>query len=99
VKRYYITALVLIILFAVVPFASAILGNVIASGAGCTLNEAEAHSCIIHGHDYGEALYALGMGLWLMIFTLPVAEIALILWAIVLTVHLLLRWRRGSRDR
>jgi hypothetical protein len=96
-KRYDIITFVLIILFGIAPFASAILGSVIANGAGCTFNEAESHSCIIHGHDYGgNALYALDAPL-VDDFTLPVAEISLTLWGIVLIVHLLVRRRRRGR--
>jgi hypothetical protein len=97
VKKYYAIALVLIILLAFAPFASAILGSVIANSAGCTLNEAGAHSCIIHGHDYGEALYTMGMGFWMIIFTVPAAEFACLLWVVVLATHLLIRRRRRDR--
>jgi hypothetical protein len=96
-KKYYGAALVLIILFALVPFGSAILGSAIANSAGCTLNEAGAHSCILHGHDYGETLYRMGMGFWMFIFTVPLAEFACLLWVVVLVIHLLIRRRRRGR--
>lgn len=98
-KRCYIITLVLIMLFAFAPFPSSLLGSVIATSAGCTLNEAGSHSCIIHGHDYGATLYTMGMGLWMIIFTFPIAEIAFILWVAVLTIHLLVRRWRRFRDR
>jgi hypothetical protein len=96
-KKYYFVSLVLIILFAIAPFAFPIVGSIVANTAGCTLNEAEAHSCIIHGHDYGETLYTMGMGFWLIIFTFPVAEVAFILWVIALAIHLVVRRRRRGR--
>jgi hypothetical protein len=97
IKKYYAIVLVLIILLALGPFASAILASVVANSAGCTLNEAGTNSCIIHGHDYGETLYTMGMSFGMIIFTLPLAEFAFLLWVVVLAIHLVSR--RGRRSR
>jgi hypothetical protein len=96
-KKYYIISLVLIVIVAIAPFALAFLGSAIANTAGCALIEAEVHGCVIQGHDYGETLYAMGMSLWMIIFTAPLAELAVILWATSLIVHLAAR--RRSRRR
>lgn len=98
-KRWYIAALAAIILFATTPFVSTLLASLVANTAACTLNEASPTPCIIYGHDCGELLYMMGMGIWMSIFTIPVSEIALLIWAITLIIHLLIRRQRRGRYR
>jgi hypothetical protein len=97
VKRYYIGSLILIALFGGYPFASMLVASFVANAAGCGLDEGQAHACIIHGHDYGPRLYEMAVSVWLMIFTLPLAELAFLIWIVVLAIDLTrqhLRWRR-----
>jgi len=96
VKRYYIGALAVILLFGGYPIASAFLASLVANAAGCRLDESQSHSCIIWGFDYGERLYGMAMSSWLMLFTLPAAELAIFVWAVVLAIHLMRRRLRRS---
>lgn len=77
--RRYVVVLMgfLIILFMISPFIVTGLASLTANLAGCELNEGEIHACVIHGKDYGEALYKMGMFLWMIVFTVPMGALAL----------------------
>lgn len=87
--RLYASSLLAIIVFALFPVASVLLAGLIATPAGCELNEAVVNPCIIAGIDLGELLYAMGVLGWLMIGTIPVGVILLAIWAAILICHLI----------
>src|SRR5881397_3050264 len=60
---WYLLALFLILSFAFAPIGSVMLCAWIANAYGCKVDEGSVHPCIINGHDYGELLYDLGVGL------------------------------------
>lgn len=96
-RRSVIVALLGAGLFAFSPILVTALASLIANAAGCELNEGQAHACIIAGRDYGDLLYRMGLFGWVMIFTIPVGEIALAIWGIALLARFL--WKVWARRR
>ncbi len=83
----YGLALALIILVALAPVFAVILCSAIANAYGCKVDEGSIHPCMIHGKDYGEQLYALGVSGWLMLATLPAGALAAAIWLVALILH------------
>ncbi len=94
--RAYGFALAAILVIALFPVLSVAAAGIVADAAGCELNEAAAHPCLIGGVDFGEMLYAMGVLGWLMLGSLPVGGVLLMGWAIALLVHLR-QWRAMRR--
>ncbi|MCW0058537.1 hypothetical protein [Burkholderia pseudomallei] len=94
--RAYGFALAAILVIALFPVLSVAAAGIVADAAGCELNEAAAHPCLIGGVDFGEMLYAMGVLGWLMLGSLPVGGVLLMGWAIALLVHLR-QWRAPAR--
>jgi hypothetical protein len=99
VKWYYIGSLILIALFGGYPIALMFLSSFVANAAGCRLDEGQAHACIIHGYDYGPRLYEMAVSVWLMMFTFPAAELAFLIWIVVLAIDLTRRHLRRRRQQ
>ncbi|AGK48806.1 hypothetical protein BTI_3316 [Burkholderia thailandensis MSMB121] len=99
--RAYGFALAAILVIALFPVLSVAAARIVADAAGCELNEAAVHPCLIGGIDFGETLYAMGVLGWLMLGSLPVGGLLLTGWAIALLVHLRRRcaMRRGDARR
>jgi hypothetical protein len=74
------------LLFAIAPFISVAIASAIAAWAGCTLNEADVHRCVVCGVDIGHALgfmYVMG---WCFFLTVPIGAalfVVSILWLVV----------------
>lgn len=96
-RRFVITALLGIALFAFSPIIVTTLASFIANAAGCELNEGKAHACFIAGKDYGDLLYSMGVFGWMIIFTFPLGEIALAVWVGALLARFL--WKAFVRKR
>lgn len=94
--RAYGFALAAILVIALFPVLSVAAAGIVADAAGCELNEAAAHPCLIGGVDFGEMLYAMGVLGWLMLGSLPVGGVLLMGWAIALLAHLR-QWRAMRR--
>jgi hypothetical protein len=92
--RRMIWALAMILLFGALPLASALFAVLFTSAFGCTLNEGDPHPCVVMGFDFGFLMYQMGLGVLLLIFTIPLAGLALIVWLIVLVVLLYKRRHR-----
>jgi hypothetical protein len=75
-----------------------LLGTAIAvsSVAGCTLNEATIHPCVILGWDAGGLLYTFAVSGWLMLVTLPFMAVTTALW-LGRGVYLVVRWLIARR--
>jgi hypothetical protein len=69
----------LIALWMAGPLVLAFTAGGIALAAGCTLNEAGAHPCVVFGSDLGETLYAMGVMGFLAIATIPTGLALLVL--------------------
>ena len=83
----YWIALFLIAAFALAPIGSVIACSVIANANGCRVDEGSVHPCVIHGKDYGELLYTLGVLGWFMLLTIPAGALAFFAWLIILLLH------------
>ncbi|MDN7673792.1 hypothetical protein QZM22_15010 [Burkholderia oklahomensis] len=95
--RAYGFALAAILVIALLPILSVAAAGIVADAAGCALNEASVHPCLIGGIDFGETLYAMGVLGWLMLGSLPIGGLLLMAWAIALLAQLLRR--RASTRR
>lgn len=73
------------------PVGLAMLAGLVASAAGCTLNEATAHPCVIGGVDIGGALYFVGVMGWLSLATLPIGGMVFLAGLVVLILGFLRR--------
>lgn len=78
------TSLFVILGVALLPVASVAVAGLVAEAAGCTLNEARAHPCVIAGLDWGGLLYTMGVLGWLMLATIPIGGALLAFWAVAL---------------
>ena len=54
---------------------------------GCQVDEANAHPCMVLGHDIGGLLYDLGVMGWLMLVTIPTGAFALLIFTLVLVAN------------
>ena len=93
-KRMMIWALALILLFGTFPLLTLLSAVLFASAFGCQLDEGSIHPCIVLGLDFGGLLYPMAVGGWFVMFTIPLAGLALIVWLIVLVVLLFTRRHR-----
>ena len=93
-KRMMIWALALILLFGTFPLLTLLSAVLFASAFGCQLDEGSIHPCIVLGLDSGGLLYPMAVGGWFVMFTIPLAGSALIVWLIVLVVLLFTRRHR-----
>jgi hypothetical protein len=87
-------ALAAILAIAAAPFALALGASLIPTSLGCELNEGDVHSCAVFGVDLGYPLYAAGLTGLILLFGLPIAGIAFLIWLVVAAAALFLRWRR-----
>jgi hypothetical protein len=83
----YWLLLVLILLFALAPVFSVLLGGFLAEANGCVLNEGSINPCMIGGADWGGTLYMLFVMGWFALATLPLGGGALIVWLVILIIH------------
>ena len=100
-KRNLLKASLTLIFASVVIGASPILSVILASGvatsAGCVLNEARPHPCLIGPFDAGSLLYALGVSGWFMLVTVPAGLAGVGVGLVFLVVALVQRGRRVTR--
>ena len=90
-RLYTVLALVTALSFA--PLFSVWAASEIASALGCTLNEGDAHPCILLGVDIGEALFSMFVMGWFMLMTLPGMVITPLIWLGLLIRALIRRTR------
>jgi hypothetical protein len=74
------------------PMLATLFAAMVASLAGCRLDEGDAHPCLILGVDWGDTLYALGVMFWLELATIWLVPIGLVV-AIIGAVYAI-RMRR-----
>ncbi|MDO9412792.1 MAG: hypothetical protein Q7T81_09500 [Pseudolabrys sp.] len=93
-KKTMLLVLVLIVLFALAPIISLLTAIGIANIGGCQLDEGNVHACVLLGMDFGTLLYAMGVMGWMALMTVPLAGMALGVWAVAALV-LYIRARRA----
>ena len=89
-------ALAAILAVAAAPFVLALGAGMIATLLGCQLDESDIHPCVISGVDLGYPLYATALTGLIMLFGLPFAGAAFLIWLVVAGVAVLFRWRRSD---
>lgn len=90
-------AFALIVSFALMPVISVMTSIGIASIAGCHLNEASTHPCVIMGVDIGGLLALMFVAGWFALATVPAGAVALLIWAVV-AIALFIRSRSHKRS-
>lgn len=70
----------------VLPLLTALLAGAIANLAKCELDEGSVHPCVIAGKDVGNLLYAMGVGGWFTLMTLPAAFFLALIYSVYLLV-------------
>ena len=96
-KPRMIWALAMILAFGALPVVSLLLAVLFATAFGCQLDEGSVHPCVVLGLDFGGLLYPMAVGGWFVMFTIPLAGLALLVWLIVLVVLLVRRrYRRAD---
>jgi hypothetical protein len=89
-------ALAAILAVAAAPFVFAFGAGLVAMALGCRLDESDVHPCMISGVDLGYPLYATALTGLILLFGLPFAGIAFLIWLVVAGAALFLRWRRSD---
>jgi MFS family permease len=90
-QRAFVLALIILAtLWAWSPFLGVVVAGIIADYGGCVGNEGGVHPCVIGGHDYGQYIYRLTVGGWMMLVTWPFMLASIPVWIVII-----IRWRRG----
>jgi hypothetical protein len=89
-------ALAAILAVAAAPFLLALGADLVAMALGCPLDESDVHPCMISGVDLGYPLYATALTGLIMLFGLPFAGAAFLIWLVVAGAAVFLRWRRSD---
>ncbi len=89
-------ALAAILAVAAAPFLLALGAGLIAILLGCQLDESDVHPCMISGVDLGYPLYATALTGLIILFGLPFAGAAFLIWLVVVGVAVFFRWRRSD---
>jgi Na+/phosphate symporter len=83
------------IFFAFLPLIPTLIAVLIASFFDCTLNEGNAHSCIVFGSDIGDTLYAMGLTFWLALATIQIGVVGLLFSIVWYVIVFLKRSKNG----
>ena len=84
-----------LLLFTIAPILITFLADLIAAIFGATLNEGNAHPCLLGGYDLGPLLYSMFVYGWLMLMTVPVGFILIL----ALTISLVVARRLDSKRK
>lgn len=85
-KRLLMWGAALVTIVAWAPAVAVVVAYTVAGWAGCQVDEASAHSCLIGPVDVGGLLYLMGVSGWYFLATWPVAFLAVLFWTIALIV-------------
>ncbi|MET0688916.1 MAG: hypothetical protein ABWY38_06950 [Methyloceanibacter sp.] len=89
--------MVLILIFALWPTALAMGATGIAQLFGCETDFNRAIPCTISGEEWGEAIFDHQKIAYLSLLTIPVGQVMLAIWLLVLLLYLLVRLVRRRR--
>jgi hypothetical protein len=72
-KLAFVILFATLLLVGIAPVLGMLAASLIASSAGCTLNEGGTYPCLIMGADWGETLNFLFVAAWFFLLTFPLA--------------------------
>ena len=78
------------IVAAFLPAISLLIAMGLAHAAGCPLDEAGAHPCILLGTDWGSLLASMAIAGWLLFFSIPAGGLVSL---VGLVLYLVARFR------
>lgn len=81
------------VVLAVLPLAFTLVAFLVASAAGCALDESGIHPCVIGGVDWGGLLAFMGMMFWLSFVSIPAGAVGLFVGAVLYAIG---RWARKA---
>jgi hypothetical protein len=90
-RTTFIVTLVLILIFAFWPTALAMGGTGLAQLFGCETDFNRAIPCTINGEEWGETIFDYQKIAYLSLFTIPVGQVMLSIWLLVLLLYLVVR--------
>jgi hypothetical protein len=90
-RTIFIILLVLILVFALWPTALSMGATWIAQLFGCETDFHRAIPCTINGKEWGETFYELQQWAYLSLFTIPVGEVLLAIWLVLVLIYLIVR--------
>jgi hypothetical protein len=93
-RTIFIVTLVLIQIFAFWPTLLAMSAAGLAELFGCETDFNRAIPCTINGEEWGETVYDYQKVAYLSLFTIPVGQMMLAIWLLVLLVYLVIRFAR-----
>jgi hypothetical protein len=96
-RTIFIVLLVLILVFALWPTALSMGAAWVGQLLGCETDFNRAIPCTINGQEWGETVFDLQKWAYLSLFTIPVGEVLLAIWLLLLLVYLLVRFIRRNR--
>ena len=96
-RTFFIVTLILILVFALWPPALSLGAAWIAQLSGCETDFNRAIPCTINGEEWGQTVYELQNWAYLSLFTIPVGEVLLGIWLIILLIYLAIRVIRRGR--
>jgi hypothetical protein len=94
-RTIFIVTLVLILIFAFWPTLLAMGATAIAELFGCETDFNRAIPCTINGEEWGETVYDYQKVAYLSLFTIPVGQMMLAVWLLVLLIYLVIRFARS----
>ena len=90
-RTTFIVTLLLILIFAFWPTALAMGGTGLAQLFGCETDFNRAIPCTINGEEWGETIFDYQKIAYLSLFTIPVGQVMLSIWLLVLLLYLSVR--------
>jgi len=95
--KSFLRGALIVIALAFSPIAVTYTAGLIALLIGCDLNEASVHACPLLGVNIGPLLYAMGLAVWFVSFTVLAGLLALVVLVLIFIVRTL-RARRAKVD-
>ncbi len=87
-----------LLLLAFTPILLTAVAASVANAFDCRLDEAGFYPCIIGGHDYGQLLGTMAMGVWLFLISQPLAVGIALLWLVFLALkRAVSRYKKGGK--
>jgi hypothetical protein len=97
-RSIFIVTLVLILIFAFWPTLLAMGAAGLAELFGCETDFNRAIPCTINGEEWGETVYDYQKVAYLSLFTIPVGQVMLAIWLLVLLIYLAIRFARRMKS-